>query len=410
MVRWGWAAILLAAAVWVGVGSSALADTAHHDGRPAVPVLTVGNYRDGTVTVIDERTFRVLGTINVTPDGKTPRNPVQAAVYPLLVASKGVDYVQGLALSPDGRTLYVSRGYLGDVAAFDVASRRLLWRLEVSGVRADHLALSSDGSRLFVSALTSNEVQVIDTRAHRFIGSFQTGDWAHVLEFTPDRRFIVNGSLGNQLLPNGAPNRFWMTFADPRTLRVERVFKFDAGVRPFTFSPDGRLAYVQFSYFNGFKVVSTSSGAIVHTVELPVRGRAVGESPSQYPNEAAHHGITLSGNGASICDAATVSNYVALVARRSLQTEAIIPVGDQPAEAETSSDGRVCLVTNRGSGPGGDTVSAISFARRREIARIRAGDGPMEMSAGMIPLAVLRRAGLWPGGPASHSSQVWPRP
>jgi hypothetical protein len=235
---------------------------------------------------------------------------------------------------------------------------------------------------------------VIDTRTHQFIGSFPTGDWAHVLEFTPDGRFIVNGSLGNQLLPSAAPNRFWMTFANPRTLRVERVLKFDAGVRPFTFSADGRLAYLQFSYFNGFKVANTSSGAIVGTVNLPVRGPAVGESPSQYPNQAAHHGITLSGDGASICDAATVSNYVALVARRTLRTEAIIPVGDQPAEAETSIDGRVCFVANRGPGTGGDTVSAISFARRRQIARIRAGDGPMEMSAGMIPVSVLRQSGL----------------
>jgi DNA-binding beta-propeller fold protein YncE len=215
-----------------------------------------------------------------------------------------------------------------------------------------------------------------------------------VLEFTPDHRFIVNGSLGNQLLPHGAPNRFWLTFADTHTLRVERVFRFDAGVRPFTFSPDGRRAYVQFSYLNGFKVVNTSSGAIVHTVNLPVRGPARGESPSQYPNQAAHHGITLSGDGASICDAATVSNYVALVARRTLRTEAVIPVGDQPAEAETSSDGRVCFVSNRGPGARGDTVSVISFARRREMARIRAGDGPMEMSAGMILLTVLRQAGL----------------
>ncbi len=206
----------------------------------------------------------------------------------------------------------------------------------------------------------------------------------------------MNGSLGNQLLPNGAPNRYWMTFADPHTLRVKRVFKFAAGVRPFTFSPDGRLAYVQFSYFNGFKVVSTSTGAVVHTVHLPVRGPAIGESPTQYPNQAAHHGITLSGNGGSICDAATVSNYVALVARHKLRTEAIIPVGDQPAEAETSSNGRLCFVANRGPGAGGDTVSVISFNRRRQVARIRAGDGPMEMSEGIIPLAVLRQAGLWP--------------
>jgi YVTN family beta-propeller protein len=363
-------------------------------GAGARPVVIVGNLRDGTVTVVDEHALKVLGTINVTPDGKTPQDPAQAAVYPLLVQSKGVNYVQGLALSPDGRTLYVSRGYLGDVAAFDIASHRLLWRLQVSGIRADHLALSPDGGRLFVSALTSNEVQVIDTATHSFVGSFPTGDWAHVLEFTPNGKSIVNGSLGNQLLPSGTPTNDWLTFADPRTLQVQRVLKFDAGVRPFIFSSSGSLAYVQFSFFNGFKVIDTSTGQVLHTVELPVRGPAVGESPSQYPNQAAHHGLALSGDARTICDAATVSNYVALVDRGSLRTRAIIPVGDQPADAQTSTDGQLCLVTNRGTGPGGDTLSVISYRRRRETARLRMGQGAQELIVGAVPDAVLRRSGF----------------
>jgi DNA-binding beta-propeller fold protein YncE len=360
----------------------------------ARPVALVGNLRDGTVTVIDEHALKMLGTINVTPDGKTPQDPAQAKIYPLLVSAKGVNYVQGLALSPDGRTLYVSRGYLGDVAAFDIASRRLLWRLEVNGLRADHLALSPDGRRLFVSALTANEVQVIDTATHSFVGTFPTGDWAHVLEFTPDGRYIVNGSLGNQLAPTGTPTRDWLTFADPRTLQVRRVLRFDAGVRPFVFSPSGELAYVQFSFFNGFKVVDTQTGAVLHTVSLPVRGPAVGMSPSQYPNQAAHHGIAISGDQRTICDAATVSNYVALVGRRSLKTRAIIPVGDQPADAATSTDGRLCFVSNRGTGPGGDTLSVISYRARREVARLRAGQGAQEILVGVISDSVLRRAGL----------------
>jgi DNA-binding beta-propeller fold protein YncE len=362
--------------------------------RSTRAIALVGNLRSGTVTVIDERTWRVLGSINVTPDGKTPRDPAQAKIYPALVKAKGVNYVQGLALSPDGRTLYVSRGYLGDVAAFDIATRRLLWRLEAAGVRADHVALSTDGRRLFISALTANEVEVIGTRTHRFVGSFPTGDWAHVLEFTPDGRYIVNGSLGNQLVPGGVATRFWMTFADPTTLRVKRVLKFDAGVRPFAFSPNGRLAYVQFSYFNGFKVVDTTTGRIVRSVALPISGPAVGEPESNFPNQAAHHGITLSGDATTICDAATVSNYVALVARRSLKTRAIVRVGDQPADAETSSDGQMCLVSNRGNGLGGNTLSVISFAWRREITRLRVGNGPQEIVTGSIPVAVLRRARL----------------
>src|SRR5260370_505250 len=89
---------------------------------------------------------------------------------------------------------------IGRLALADVRSRQLLWSFETSGVRADESALSPDGRRLFVSALTSNEVQVMNTASRTFVGSFATGDWAHVLEFTPDQRYIVNGSLGNQLL------------------------------------------------------------------------------------------------------------------------------------------------------------------------------------------------------------------
>jgi DNA-binding beta-propeller fold protein YncE len=357
-------------------------------------VAIVGNLRAGTVTFVDEHALKVLGTINVIPDGTTPQDPAQAAVYPALVQSKGVNYVQGLALSPDARTLYVSRGYLGDVAAFDIASRRMLWRLEISGLRADHLALSPDGRRLFVSALTANEVQVIDTSSHTIAGSFPTGDWAHVLQFTPDRRFIVNGSLGNQLLPAGAPTNDWLTFADPHTLKVQRVLKFDAGVRPFIFSPDGSIAYVQFSFLNGFKVIDTLTGRTVHTVNLPVAGPAVGEPSSQYPNQAAHHGLAISGDGRSICDAATVSNYVALVNRRSLRPQAIITVGDQPADAETSTDGKLCFVTNRGTGRGGNTLSVISYRLRREVKRLAMGQGPQELTVGPVPDTVLRRAGF----------------
>jgi DNA-binding beta-propeller fold protein YncE len=358
----------------------------------ARPVLFVGNLEAGTVSLVDAHSLRVLGELNVIPDGNTPRDPAQAAAYPALVKAKGVDYVQGLALSPSGRTLYVSRGYLGDVAAFDVASHRELWRLQVTSQRADHVALSADGGRLFVSALTTNQVQAIDTLTHSFVGSFATGDWPHVLEFSPGGRYIYNGSLGNQLLPQGAPNKMQLTVADARTLKVVRTLPFSAGVRPFVFSHDGRLLYVQFSYFNGFRVIDPVTGQILHTVNLPLRGPGAHMKPSDYPNQAAHHGIDISGDGKTICDAATISNYVALVARRSLKTEAIIPVGDQPAEAETSLDGRYCFVANRG--PGSNSVSVISYAKRREVKRIRVGKHPQEETEGFVAESVLRAGGF----------------
>src|ERR1700738_3241937 len=100
-----------------GLGSGAIASAQAVTSRH---VLFVGNVYDGTVTLIDAQTLHVINTIDVTPDGKTPHDLIQAILYPLITAKQGVDHVQGLAVSPDGRTLYVSRGYLGDVAGFDL--------------------------------------------------------------------------------------------------------------------------------------------------------------------------------------------------------------------------------------------------------------------------------------------------
>lgn len=366
----------------------------------AEPVLFVANSVAGTVTVVDARTLGVLGTLNVIPDGGTPRDPVQAAVYPAIVGRQGVNYAQGVAVSPDGQTLYVSRGYLGDVAAFRIATGQLVWRLQVSGVRADHVSLSADGRLLFVSALTANEVQVIDTARAAFVGSFATGDWPHVLEPSPDGRLIYNGSLGNQLLPSGMDGKKQITVADAHTFAVVRTYPFDAGVRPFAIDPDGRTMFVQLSYFNGFDQFDLQTGRIVKKVDLPVSGPGAQMQPKDYPNQAAHHGIALSLDGRYVCDAGTISNYVALVRRPSLAPVTIIPVGSQPAEAETSIDGRYCFVTNRGPGEGADTVSVISYADRREVARVPVGRHPMEEQEAIVPLAVLRAGGYLTGSPS----------
>ena len=368
------------------------------------PVLAVGNSYGGTVDLFDGRTLRRLGKpLNIVPDGTTPRDPGQAAIYPTLIANrKEVNYAQEIRFSPDAKTLYVSRGYLGDVAAFSVRTRKLLWRLQVPSVRADHIAVSRDGRRLFVTALPGTKVWAIDTRTHRFAGSYEAGDFPHVLELSADGRRIYSGSLGNQLAAYGQDDGVHqLTVADPATLRVLRTYRFGAGVRPFDFTADGRRVVLQLSYFNGFEVLDLASGKVVRTVALPLRGPGVGLAPQDYPNAAAHHGIAVSGD--TVCDAATISDYVALVSATTGRTRSIVPVGQAPGEALASLDGRFCFVTNRGpSGLNrpavkdgtGDSVSVIDLATGREARRLKVGKHPQSETTATIPDAVLRAGGF----------------
>jgi DNA-binding beta-propeller fold protein YncE len=362
-------------------------------------VLAVANSYDGTVDLIDARTFRRLGhPLNVIPDGATPRDSQQAAVYPLILARQGeVNYTQEVRFSPSGKTIYVSRGYLGDVAAFSVATHKLLWRLEVPGLRADHLAVSPDGQRLFVSALPGMRVYAINTRTHRINGSYEAGTFPHVLEFSPDGDFIYSGSLGDQLAPYGQDRGIHqITVANANTLEVARTYRFTAGVRPFAFASANRLV-VQLSYLSGFEVLNLGTGQ-TRTVRLPLLGPGRTLAPQNYPNAAADHGIAVSGN--SVCAAGTISNYVATVSLRG-RIKRIVRVGQAPAEALTSPDQNICFLTSRGPTgmhvphvTNGDDVSVISYRTGNLVARIKVGRHPQAETLALIPDATLRAGGF----------------
>ncbi len=369
------------------------------------PVLIVANSYDGTVELLDARTFRRLGRpLNVIPEGRLPVDPKQRAIYPALIKNRGeVNYTQEVQASPDGRVVYVSRGYLGDVAAFSLASRKELWRTQMPAVRADHLAVTPDGKRLFVSALPGTKVYALQAATGRIVGSYEAGDWPHVLEMSPSGRYVYSGSLGNQLLPYGHDtSRHQLTIADAGTLRVVHVYDFSAGVRPFAFVPRSHELVLQLSYLNGFVIFDLAAGRPTRTINLPLRGPARGLPPQDYPNQAAHHGIAVSPDGRTVCDAGTISNYVALVGLGNRRAK-IIPVGRAPAEALTSLDGRYCLVLSRGptalarhhvNGLDGDSLSVISYARKREVARIRVGIHPQAETEVRIDDAVLRAGGF----------------
>jgi len=153
------------------------------------------------------------------------------------------------------------------------------------------------------------------------------GTRPHVLSFTPDGKHVYNGSLGiaSPELPGSRSGPKQLTVADAKTLEVVRILPFERGVRPFAFTPNGSLLYVQFSDGDGFSEVNPVTGAILRTKRLPVVG-----TPSTDPNEAPHHGIAVSMDGKTTCDAAKLYDYIALVDRASFDTLAAIAVRAAP--------------------------------------------------------------------------------
>src|SRR4051812_39837459 len=184
---------------------------------PLRDVLLVGNSYAGTVSFIDGHTFEPLGWVNIIPDLQERLNEIMAdstrsLVYATIKEHQlikhyepggGDRFVDDLFVSLDGKTLYVSRSNLGDVAAFDLTSANhpMVWRTRVSGFKADHGTLSPDGRQLVVSATTADEADVIDAATGAIVGMFPTGHYPHQNDYSADGKHIYNGSIGDVSLP-----------------------------------------------------------------------------------------------------------------------------------------------------------------------------------------------------------------
>lgn len=391
----GAAASLLAAAALAGLpaGPASAASTRS--------VLMVGNAVAGTVSFIDASTLANLGSFSVIPDLQQLQaswTPVQWANYAIANADEatvdpavgGTRYIDDFAISPDGTTIYVSRGNLDDVAAFNLETHQELWTFQMPGIHSDHLALSPDGSQLVISATTAQEAVVLNAQTGASEGTFPTGTYPHQNTYTPDGKYIYNESIGITALPkalNALKGQLQLEKVDAATLQVVKVWTFPYGVRPFVIAPDGSTMYADLSYLNGFIKYDLNTSTTLATVQQPYSTAAAAESPDSYPQNSAHHGIALSGDGSKLCDVGTIDDYTKIVSTSTLQTTATVsyPTGSIPYWATTSADGNYCYVSLSAA----NQVSVISYATGAEVARVTVGSFPQRERVATVPQAVI---------------------
>src|SRR2546430_290877 len=103
--------------IWLFVAGAAAAEPASRE------IAFVSNAEEGTIALVDVARRQVVGRLDINPEHV--RGDRGAAS----------NYAQDSEVSPDGRTLYVSRGYVADLAAFDIATGR-----DVEGGEVGHIA------------------------------------------------------------------------------------------------------------------------------------------------------------------------------------------------------------------------------------------------------------------------------
>jgi YVTN family beta-propeller protein len=259
------------------------------------------------------------------------------------------------------------------------------------------MAISPDGKQLAVSASTANIVHVIDTKTGEEVGSFPSGDSPHENNYSKDGELIYHASIGRVYTPTDDPaldtskGERYFEIVDADTLEVLRRIDMgkelaragyphmSAAVRPMALSPSERFVYFQVSFFHGFVEYDLKKEKVLRIAHLPIAKKVRDLPREQYLLDSAHHGIAMNGAGTRLCVAGTMSDYAAIVSRRSFRYK-LIKSGKKPYWSTNNGNGRYCFVSWSGS----DRISVISYKKRKEIARVPVGDHPQRMRMGTV--------------------------
>jgi len=305
--------------------------------------VLVTNERSGTLTVIDGRTRAVVATV---PLGKRPRGMktspdgrllyvalsgspiagpgvdesklppadkgadgigvVDLSTLKLLKVLRGVSDPEQLAVSADGKRLFVASEDTGQAIVLDAGDGRVLAKLAVGG-EPEGVTLAPGGRHVYVSSEEDHQIAVIDTATSRVVSTLQVGQRP---------RFTVFSDDGAQAFVS-AENDGTISVIDAKALKVSRTIKLQGALtRPvgMVVSHDGKRLYTVTGRGRNLLELEIATGKVLRTVE-------VGPRP---------WGVALSPRGDVLYTANGNSNDVSVVDAASFKVLSRIPAGDSP--------------------------------------------------------------------------------
>ncbi len=286
------------------------------------------------------------------PYGYTPNNGSgSCSVIDLannsVVASIGVGGAPiRLAVTPDGKKLYVVNTGSDNITVIDTATRRATKTIAVGDEPAEIL-ISPDGTQVYVPNAESRTVSVINTATDTVIATLNaSSNCRHII-------WVAN-TAGNwvYVANQGASS---LTVIDPVRVAVDRSIGVGGGPRRLWAAPDGSRVYSADFQGNTVTVVDTITKKRIATIP-------VGEGP---------RGIVVTPDGTEIYAANLNGNSVSVISAATLSVISTINVGGEPWTVVVSPDGTRVYCVNSGNA----TVSVIDRSTKRVIATVPVGQG-----------------------------------
>jgi YVTN family beta-propeller protein len=311
----------------------------------------VSNEDDGTVSVIDADRSATIATIAV---GKRPR---------------------GLALSPDGKLLYVAVSGLPkcpppitdeecaklprDPAADGIAvvdtTKPERMRLLTGVSDPERVAVSRDGRVLYVSEEDAARLAVLDAARGRVLATVPVGREPEGVRVSPNGRWVLVTSEEDNTV----------TIVDAKSYAI--VGKAAVGARPrdLAFSSDSRFAYV-----------SGEADASIYRIAVPAGAPAA--EFFKLRREARPMGVALDTRRGRLYVGTGRAGTVAVVSLEGPKLVGEVACGGRPWGVALGAGGQRLYSPN---GPAGD-VSIVDTGTLAAVTRVATGKGPWAVVAG----------------------------
>jgi WD40 repeat protein len=176
-------------------------------------------------------------------------------------AAQSPENVKGVAVSQSLGIIYIST--VKRLGAWDLLTEKKVWEQTYDGHCCDRMALSPDGKTMYVPSFEGPNWYVVDAKTGNLIKNLPTPATlgAHNTIWSLDGSKVFLAGLRSKT----------MSIADPKTHSiVQTVGPFANFVRPFTVNGAGTLIYANVNDLLGFQIADVKTGKVLHTV--PVQG------------------------------------------------------------------------------------------------------------------------------------------
>jgi YVTN family beta-propeller protein len=188
-----------------------------HGVRPHCPLigpkdgrLYVTTELDKTITIIEPETLKILGTL---PTGQSESHM--------------------LALSHDGRRAYTANVGPGTVSVIDVAARKVLKVIPISG-NTQRISITPDDKWVFTADQTKAQMAAIDTAKNEVAKWIPMEGMGYGSTVTPDGRWLLVA----------LPDQNKVAVIDVKTMQMARSVPVGDYPQEVLVRPDGKTAYV----------------------------------------------------------------------------------------------------------------------------------------------------------------------